>query len=168
MERKTSELKSAHPLFSPIFSLSNTVLFFATSVASIKDIKATGYIFIISNHIVFAALLFMRLQPKMKISSWRCSSALDCLSGKKNKKKSAREAEMKKEKQETKRENKLRASHRSLARSLTVVRHLLASRSRTLMRKRSEREKTFSCFFFLFSVSVLSPFAFMPWTAECC
>lgn len=147
MERKTSELKSAHRLFSPIFSLSNTVLFFATSVASIKDIKATGYIFIISNHIVFAALLFMRLQPKMKISSWRCSSALDCLSGKKNKKKSAREAEMKKEKQETKRENKLRASHRSLARSLTVVRHLLASRSRTLMRKRSEREKTFSCFF---------------------
>lgn len=147
MERKTSELKSAHRLFSPIFSLSNTVLFFATSVASIKDIKATGYIFIISNHIVFAALLFMRLQPKMKISSWRCSSALDCLSGKKKKKKSAREAEMKKEKQETKRENKLRASHRSLARSLTVVRHLLASRSRTLMRKRSEREKTFSCFF---------------------
>lgn len=77
MEHKTSELKSTHHLFFfLLIIIQYSVLFSATSEASIKDIKATGYIFIISNHIVFHSSLFMRQQLKMKISSHHWSSAL--------------------------------------------------------------------------------------------
>ena len=55
-----------------------------------------------------------RLQLEMKISSRHWSSAFDCLSARKKKKKSLRSQD-EKEKQETKRENKLWASHRSLS-----------------------------------------------------
>lgn len=77
MELKASELKSTHHLFFfLLIIIQYSVLFSATSAASIKDIKATGYIFIISNHIVFHSSLFMRQQLKMKISSHHWSSAI--------------------------------------------------------------------------------------------
>lgn len=55
---------------------------------------------------------------------------------------------------------------RSLARSRwsAISSHL----AHALWWGRGARGRKLSHVFFLFSVSVLSPFAFMPWTAECC
>lgn len=158
MEQKQPQ--STQRLFSSFSSLSNTVLFFATSMASIKDIKATGYIFIIFNHVVFTALCLWGCGWKWKYLL--CTGAqLFTVYQEKKKKKSQRsrdETEM----QETKRENKMWASHRSLSLPLllswwSVISSHLA---RTLWRRRGEREggegENF-LMFFLFNVFVLSP-----------
>lgn len=53
---QSSELMDSPSFFFFFIIIQYTPPCSATSAASIKDIKATGYIFIISNHIVFTAL----------------------------------------------------------------------------------------------------------------
>lgn len=151
MEQKQPQ--STQHLFSSFSSLSNTVLFFATSMASIKDIKATGYIFIIFNHVVFTALCLWGCGWKWKYLL--CTGAQLFTVYQEKKRKKAREAEMKqkcrKQKEKTKCELpivlflSLSLSHGGPS----SPRILLAHFDEEEERGREEREKTFWCFSYL-------------------
>lgn len=93
-------------------------LLFATSTASSKDIKATGYIFITSNHIVFTACVLWGCSWKWKYLHGTWSSQLSTVYQRRGERNCPRSQD-EKETQETKRENKLWTCRRS-----TVVRHL--------------------------------------------
>lgn len=85
-------------------------------ITSIRDIKAAGYIFIISNHIVFTALCLWGCSWKWKYLHGTASSLIIRKKEKKKKKLPEKPRWKKKEEAGNKTENKLRGSRRSLSR----------------------------------------------------
>lgn len=128
---QSSELMDSPSFFFFFIIIQYTPPCSATSAASIKDIKATGYIFIISNHIVFTALCLWGGSWKWKYLHESSTPAY------REKKKE------KKKKEETKRENKLWASNHGGLSSPSI----------------SCFDEEEGCFlmFFLFNFSFLSP-----------
>lgn len=123
--------------------------FFAKSAATIKDIKASGDIFIISNHIVFTAPCLWGCSWRWKYLELELNPSLFIRRRRRRGRKE--KPRWKRKKQETKRENKLSVARRSPV----ISSHL------TLWWGRGEEEteagKTFWCVFFFFPICVLSP-----------